>query len=430
MKVLISSVGNTDPILKNHDGPLLHIARWYRPEKIILIVSESMVKKVPFVKQVLLAIDGYQPEIVVSDLVISDKEIFLFDKMFEQLNHTIQQYINDKDEFLLNLSSATPQVISALYTINQINEYNVKAVQVASPNAAPPYNFDLTEEKVMELIAGDIDYSEQSTNRVIEDKAEKVSASLVKRNLREMIRNHDYQAAYNVMTHKKSKEYFSNRIRNQINSILDELVHSLKYQTVSSFVKEASEKVGLGEKGQLALNYFLIMNRMRERELMTDFLIKCKSLAEFLLEDYLHLNYPELVVSMDGFPKVNPNHKQAEYVFQMIEAEIEAENKRLNTNRKYNREAYLNLLSFQNMIDCLDPENEITNLIKSTKAINGARNKVAHGLSAIDINNVKSRTLVTIENDLKKLIMKIYQVDESIFSLYDDVDSQLLTLLK
>lgn len=45
MQTLISCVGDTDPIRNFHDGPLLHIARVLKPEKIILIHSERSKKK-------------------------------------------------------------------------------------------------------------------------------------------------------------------------------------------------------------------------------------------------------------------------------------------------------------------------------------------------------------------------------------------------
>ena len=45
MKILISAVGTTDPISNNHDAALLHIARNYRPDKIVLVYSQEMLVK-------------------------------------------------------------------------------------------------------------------------------------------------------------------------------------------------------------------------------------------------------------------------------------------------------------------------------------------------------------------------------------------------
>ena len=42
MRILISSVGDTDPIRGFRDGALLHIARKYRPDKIIIIIQKEL----------------------------------------------------------------------------------------------------------------------------------------------------------------------------------------------------------------------------------------------------------------------------------------------------------------------------------------------------------------------------------------------------
>ena len=40
--VLFSAIGATDPVRDNFDGPMLHIARHYRPKKVYLYFSEEM----------------------------------------------------------------------------------------------------------------------------------------------------------------------------------------------------------------------------------------------------------------------------------------------------------------------------------------------------------------------------------------------------
>lgn len=45
MKILVSAVGDTDPIRNFHDGALVHIARKYRPDKIFIIFSERTIGK-------------------------------------------------------------------------------------------------------------------------------------------------------------------------------------------------------------------------------------------------------------------------------------------------------------------------------------------------------------------------------------------------
>lgn len=44
-KILVTFVGITDPIISDRDGPLLHICRVHKPEKIYLILVGSKMKK-------------------------------------------------------------------------------------------------------------------------------------------------------------------------------------------------------------------------------------------------------------------------------------------------------------------------------------------------------------------------------------------------
>ena len=41
-KVLLTFAGNTDPTRGQHDGPIIHICRYYKPEKIYLILTKEM----------------------------------------------------------------------------------------------------------------------------------------------------------------------------------------------------------------------------------------------------------------------------------------------------------------------------------------------------------------------------------------------------
>ena len=51
MRVLISAVGDTDPFRNFHDGALIHIARKYRPEKVILIFQNILQKNKVILKK-------------------------------------------------------------------------------------------------------------------------------------------------------------------------------------------------------------------------------------------------------------------------------------------------------------------------------------------------------------------------------------------
>ena len=130
MRILISSVGDTDPIRGFRDGALLHIARKYRPDKIIIIYSERTVLRHDRIVAALHSIEeSYSPEIEQYPTIIKNSEVFIFDKMYEQIESLLNPaFFNNTDEFILNLSSGTLEIKSALFIINRLNDINVKAV--------------------------------------------------------------------------------------------------------------------------------------------------------------------------------------------------------------------------------------------------------------------------------------------------------------
>ena len=87
MKILISAVGDTDPIRNFHDGALVHIARKYRPDKIIIVFSERTISKKDDIEKVIRSIDNkYVPEIVCHEPIILND--------FDTIENKLQQIWN------------------------------------------------------------------------------------------------------------------------------------------------------------------------------------------------------------------------------------------------------------------------------------------------------------------------------------------------
>ena len=67
MTILISAVGNTDPISKNRDSALMHITRKYKPERIILLYSEEMLVKKTLIERALFSFKDYKPDVKIHE---------------------------------------------------------------------------------------------------------------------------------------------------------------------------------------------------------------------------------------------------------------------------------------------------------------------------------------------------------------------------
>lgn len=285
MKILISAVGDTDPIRNFHDGALVHIARKYRPDKIIIIFSERTIGKKENIEKVLHAIDPeYIPEIVIHKPIILNADIYVFDTMYDQFESIIQQYYTKDDELLLNLSSATPQVKSALFVLNRLSEINVKAVQVSSPendsNAGVGHD---DSEDIDALIDTNMDNKLDYIDRTIEDTSEKFKQGLIKKTLRDFIKKYDYKASLEIAN--QSPDFPGLK---ECRKKLQDIVDSLDRQAVPQLL----QKKKWSEEQKKVLNAYLTIDLQKERGNFSEGLIRIKNLTEFILEDYIENRYP------------------------------------------------------------------------------------------------------------------------------------------
>lgn len=386
MKILISAVGDTDPIRNFHDGALVHIARKYRPDKIIIVFSERTLEKKEKINKVILSIDTeYMPEIVYHRQIILNENVFVFDTMYEQFDALIQEYYTKEDEFILNLSSATPQVKSALFVINRLSELNVKAVQVSSPekdsNAGIRHD---SEEDIQALIETNIDNKSDFVDRTIEDTSEKFKQGLMKKTIRDFIQKYDYKASLEL-ANQLSEFPGLKECRKKLHDIVD----SLDRQDIPQLLKTKS----WNEQKKKVLNAYLTIDLQIERGNFSEGLIRIKSLTEFILEDFIKDRYPGL----------------------------------LDTYTNASEKKYLGLWDYYNILED-ENEKDLCEKIEKVKSINSTRNTVAHKLDPIKAKELKQ--LDTVLKTLKDLVKEHYQLREKDFDFYKEQNKELLELLK
>lgn len=386
MKVLISAVGDTDPIRNFHDGALVHIARKYRPDKIIIVFSERTISKKDDIEKVIRSIDSeYLPEIVYHEPIILNNEVHIFDTMYDQFESIIQQYYTKDDELLLNLSSATPQVKAALFIINRLSEINVKAIQVPTPvndsNENVPHD---NVEDIDILIDTNEDNVEDFVDRTLEDESEKFLHALMKKTLRDFIKKYDYKASLEIANQLPDFPSLKD-CRKRLQDIVD----SLDRQDVPQVL----QKKKWSEEQKKVLNAYLTIDLQKERGNFSEGLIRIKNLTEFILDDYIENRYPGF---LDNYA---------------------------NDSVKY----YIGIWDYDKI---LQEKREwiLHNKIKPILRMNKTRNTIAHKLDSLDSEELKQ--LGSVLKALKGLIKEQYQLTEKDFNFYKDFNKELLELLK
>ena len=428
MKILISAVGTTDPISNNHDAALLHIARNYRPDKIVLVYSQEMMVKQDLINKVLLSIEGYNPIIEIDSTILNNDEVFLFDKMYEVMGQIVQKYTNDDNEIILNLSSGTPQIISALFALNRINDYNTQAIQVATPKKGANREYKpLTDSEIDALIVENQDNSLDFVDRSIKDKSEKFTQALVKRHLRSLIASFDYQAAEAIINRKEYNKLLSKKKIAYIREKLYDFSRVFKNQSILSDILSFP----LDDSQKKALNYYLMIDVLKEREHIADVLIKAKSLAEFVIEETIKKDHEGLIVFVGNLPKLNPSFPECEAILDDIDKKMKKSRGIEDTEERiFSVQSTLNLLSYLNILEFYEYDSQLQTAINGILSLNGERNKVAHGLSEIDTRLLSRKKLKQLSENLRLLLVDCLDIDSSYFNYYDKQNEELIKMLE
>lgn len=414
MTTLLSCVGDSDPIRNRHDGPLLHLARCLRPEKIVLIQSEHSREKKEDVIKALTSIDGYIPEIREFEEVISNNDVFVFDKMFKLISDVTQKVVAN-DDVILNLTSGTPQMISAMFSVNRINDLNVQAFQVATPvNGSNEHVEHDNEIEIAQLIDENLDNTKNFKCRIIEDKSEKFQATLLKKTLRDLIKSYDYEPVYDFLIKNK---IVSQSKKKHILNILEDINNAIKYQKLISQVAETD----YSEDEKALLNAYLIIELQARRGLVAEVLIRAKNLAEFVSEMYLKQNHPGVITAneeddKDTKPYLNVKDNPALLILL---------NK--DSKKEFKKSDYLSLPAYTKIIASFDTQGKVADSLKEIDKVNFIRNKVAHGFKSIDQKQFK---LSKVVNASEELTIQVLNLDEKWQRFYDRTNQDLLNDLK
>ena len=427
MKVFISAVGTTDPISNNRDAAVLHIARTYRPEQIVLVYSEEMLIKRDLIEKALCSIEGYHPKVVIESIILKNDEVYLFDKMYEVMGQIIEKYSGTEHQLILNLSSGTPQIISALFALNRINDYNTQAIQVATPNKSANRKYEpLSSEDEQRLFDENEDNQKDYENRTIKDEAEKFNQSLIKRYLRSLIEAYDYLAVEKIVIRRDSKGLLPNKQLARLRIILTDLVSVFKKQEVLSEIQQYP----LSEIEKKALNYFLMIEILNKRGQVADVLIKSKSLVEFILEDRIKSNHPNLITYKNKLPKLNKEHPDFKKIIGYLDSDYKkSQNENEGKKEDFSPTTTLNLIIYTKILEYYKYSPELIKSLSVFIPLNHERNKVAHGLSEINSKLVNSKKLQQTIDTLRFIIQDTFELDDSYFSCYQTLNNEMLDLL-
>ena len=413
-------MGNSDPISEQHDSAILHICRHERPEVIIVIHSERSKSRHNLLERALETIPGYHYTLESWPAVIPNETVPLFDKVYDFINREVQKIKKDKrftiqDEIILNITSGTPQMISALAVINRLEEYGFRAIQVTTPLEDSNTGSESERKSIEELIAENLDATVGQKNRCHEDLGENVRRLILANNLKKIIQNYDYKAAALLL-----EEFPTFPNRDKLLNNLNQAYESIQFQRLP----EPLMNLGRKPHVQLAIFGVALLNMKWQRGELAEVLIRSKSIVEYVMLNHLRQSKSSYIVEYN-----TGNGLREKLSDEATRHTSNRDSDRRDINWKSLREVFLHVieedydretfLAYKQWIDQVDKTNNM-------------RNNVAHKLEAItkDQDFEANRTLIqqTLEAT-NQLVLKHFKIDERFLRYYEGFNQSLLKLL-
>lgn len=204
--ILFSPVGTTDPIAGGHDGALLHICRKYRPQKIYLYLSKEIMEYRDMDDRYRYCLNKLADQLGTRFEIIEIErpdleEVHLFDHFYYDFQNELTKIRkeNPDAQILLNVSSGTPAMKSALQVMSALDENEFLAIQVGSPNkSSNPKKFDIRKYELDEEWECNCDNEDDYEDRSVKSSHLNLIAKFKKEMILKHLLVYDYKAALSI----------------------------------------------------------------------------------------------------------------------------------------------------------------------------------------------------------------------------------------
>ena len=416
------------------DGPALVIIKDEMPDKLIVIYSDEMkVKQKNFEAAVQAVYDGKESPVIQNEHV--KEGIHKFDTMYKFVEEILNREDMSQGDYVLNVTSGTPQCQAAMYAINFIKDYHTRLARVDSPNGKKTNRSNQGAPYFEEVVLDDLlkkQVAKYRDGRKPEiETGEKLKNNLLQRTYEDFILKYEYKAALDIL--KANPDIISNK-QDQENSkhILENMISVFQKQRVlEELAADAKLKYNDTDEFQKVLNYYLMIDILNRRGQVTDVLVKAKSFAEFVIGNYLFRTHERYVKKTSKGFKLNfesLNNDEISEICDYITQEI----KKVNSKGSFGRKSDLMIHSFRHLVSFLEGRSAIVTSTQKVTELNSRRNKVAHGLAEISVEQEELDELV---KGLKELVIAVYSdIDASLYqkylNYYDIKNRELISCIK
>lgn len=284
MRVLFTPVGDTDPVRGYHDGGMLHILRHYAPvDRVFVFLTKEMEDKETESGCYTKGIQKVAPQCKIEFIRSGITEPHIYERLTvlqDVFQEKYEQYPNE--EWLLNLSSGTPQIKSVMSLIG-LDHPQVKAIQVFSPaegsnNKSHP---EKTPEMLEMLYHFNDDDDPSSSNRCNEPELSLLKKHSVKMQIISLVRNYEYEGALQLLIQNRS--LFSDISE----KLLRHAVHrrNLMWRDANKIISSYKGSSLISKAGDFE-EFFRVMELRQRKKQLPEFIVKITPICTKLATDY------------------------------------------------------------------------------------------------------------------------------------------------
>lgn len=284
MRVLFTPVGDTDPVRGYHDGGMLHILRHYAPvDRVFVFLTKEMEDKETESGCYTKGIQKVAPQCKIEFIRSGITEPHIYERLTvlqDVFQEKYEQYPNE--EWLLNLSSGTPQMKSVMSLIG-LDHPQVKAIQVFSPakgsnNKSHP---EKTPEMLEMLYHFNDDDDPSSSNRCNEPELSLLKKHSVKMQIISLVENYEYEGALQLL--RLNRELFD-QISEQL---LEHAVcrRNLMWRDANKIISSYKGSPLISKAGDFE-EFFRVMELRQRKKQLPEFIVKITPICTKLATDY------------------------------------------------------------------------------------------------------------------------------------------------
>lgn len=412
MKVLFSPIGMTDPVSQRNlnEGSLLNICRFYEPDKIYLYMSKEVMefhekddRYIKCLERVYKYLGkNFEYEIIDRSEL---KEVQIFDFFYKEYRDILYRIHEENPgaEILLNVSSGTPAMKSALFVLCALFNFPMTPVQVSTPEKKSNSE---SEENPLDDFLGLIDeimtepevYGDRTEIALKENLNFELSKDIIKNHLKK----YNYSAAFEVA--QVTRQFLSEKSYHLIAAAFYRI--NLNRDGVEKNLKVVSDKFDYYETAQLKLvEYILYLYVNVKRTMLLEFIRGISPVLDSLFKKAFEvesgIDLDNYLTDKDG--KVTWNRKKLlsdDNGKKILDA----------LNNSYNGFNFINTASSDNFLKLMESEEfEISerNITKRAEELRDiereGRNKAAHQIVSIDDDFLKRETGYTSYEILNKI---------------------------